>query len=42
MWIGKYVEGSSHDIFEELCGLEHMMEDDVMTKHEVLCRLEQM
>jgi hypothetical protein len=30
MWIGKDVTGSIHDQFELLCGLDQMMEDDVM------------
>jgi hypothetical protein len=31
MWIGKYVTGRFHDQFEVLCGLDQMIEDDVMT-----------
>jgi hypothetical protein len=31
MWIGMDVKGSFHDKFEFLCGLEQMIEDDVMT-----------
>jgi hypothetical protein len=31
MWIGKYITGSFHDKFEVLCGLDQMMNDDVMT-----------
>jgi hypothetical protein len=31
MWIGNDVTGSCHDQFEVLCGLEVMIEDDVMT-----------
>jgi hypothetical protein len=31
MWIGRDVTGSIHDQFEVLCGLEQMIEDDVMT-----------
>jgi hypothetical protein len=31
MWIGKDVTGRFHDKFEELYGLEQMIEDDVMT-----------
>jgi hypothetical protein len=31
MWIGNDVTGSIHDKFEVLCGLEKMIEDDVMT-----------
>jgi hypothetical protein len=31
MWIGKDMTGSFHDQFEVLCGLEQMIEDDVMT-----------
>jgi hypothetical protein len=33
----KYVTGSFHDQFELLCGLDQMMEDDVMTKYKVIC-----
>jgi hypothetical protein len=29
--------GSFHDQFEVLCGLDRMMEEDVMTKYEVRC-----
>jgi hypothetical protein len=36
MWIGKYLTGSFHDKFEELCGLEQMIEDDVMTLFDVI------
>jgi hypothetical protein len=31
MWIGKDITGSFHDKFEVLCGLDPMMDDDVMT-----------
>jgi hypothetical protein len=31
MWIGNDVAGSFPDKFEVLCGLEQMIEDDVMT-----------
>jgi hypothetical protein len=31
MWIAKYVTESRHDKFEELCGLEQMIEEDAMT-----------
>jgi hypothetical protein len=31
MCIGKDVTGSCHDQFEVICGLEQMIEDDVMT-----------
>jgi hypothetical protein len=31
MWIGNDVAGSFHDKFEVLCGLEQMIEDDIMT-----------
>jgi hypothetical protein len=41
MWIGTYVTGSFHDQFEVLCGLEHMLEGDVITLFELLCGLEQ-
>jgi hypothetical protein len=37
MWIGKDVRGSFHDQFEVMCGLEQMIEEDVMTKFEVIC-----
>jgi hypothetical protein len=30
MWIGKDETGSSQDQYEVLCGLEKMIEDDVM------------
>jgi hypothetical protein len=36
MWIGKDMTGSFHDQFEVLCGLYQMMEEDVMTKYEVI------
>jgi hypothetical protein len=42
MWIGNYVTGSYHDHFQVLLGLQQMIEDDVMTKFDVLCRLDQM
>jgi hypothetical protein len=42
MWIGEDVTGRFHDKFEVQCGLEQMIEDDVMTKYEVLCELEHM
>jgi hypothetical protein len=32
MWTGMDVRGSLHDQFEIICGLEQMVEDDVMTK----------
>jgi hypothetical protein len=31
MWIGKNVTGIFHDQFEEPCGFDQMIEDDVMT-----------
>jgi hypothetical protein len=31
MWIGNYVTGSFYDQYEVLCGLEQMIENDVMT-----------
>jgi hypothetical protein len=37
MSIGKYVTGILHDQFEELFGLDQMMDIDVMTKFEVIC-----
>jgi hypothetical protein len=36
MWIGKDMTESFHDQFEVLCGLDQMMEEDVMTKFEVI------
>jgi hypothetical protein len=30
MWIGMYVNGSYHEQFEVLYGLEQMIEDEVM------------
>jgi hypothetical protein len=42
MWIGKDVTRSFYGHFEILCGLEQMIEDNVMTKFEVLCGFEQM
>jgi hypothetical protein len=42
MWIGNVMAGTFHDKFEVLCGLEQMIEDDVMTKFEVVSKLEQM
>jgi hypothetical protein len=36
MWIGEDVRGIFHDKFEVLCGLNLMIEDDVMTYFEVL------
>jgi hypothetical protein len=42
MWIGNDVAGSFHVKFEVLCGLEQMIEDDVMTKFEVVSKLEQL
>jgi hypothetical protein len=36
MWIGNYMTGRFHDQFETLCGLNQMMEEDVMTKYEVI------
>jgi hypothetical protein len=35
MWIGKDVTGSFHDKFEGVCGLDQMIEVDVLTKFEV-------
>jgi hypothetical protein len=37
MWTGNDVTGSDHDQFEEICGLEQMINDDVMIKFEVIC-----
>jgi hypothetical protein len=31
MWIGKDVRGSFHEKFDVQCGLDQMIEDDVMT-----------
>jgi hypothetical protein len=31
MWTGNDVTGSFHDQFEVICGLEQMIDDDVMT-----------
>jgi hypothetical protein len=31
IWIGKKLAGSVHDKFEALCGLEHKIEDDILT-----------
>jgi hypothetical protein len=31
MWIGKDVIGIFHDQFQVLCGLEHMIKDDIMS-----------
>jgi hypothetical protein len=31
MWIGKYVTGNVHEKFEVLCGIDVMIEDEVMT-----------
>jgi hypothetical protein len=31
MWIGKDVTGGCHDQFKVQCGLEQMIEDDIMT-----------
>jgi hypothetical protein len=32
MWTGKNVTGLIHDQYEVKCGLEQMIEDDVMTQ----------
>jgi hypothetical protein len=37
MCIGNDMAGSIHDKFEVICGLEQMIEDDVMTKYEWIC-----
>jgi hypothetical protein len=37
MWIGKDMTGSFHDKFEVMFGLDQMMEEEVMTKYEVIC-----
>jgi hypothetical protein len=31
MWVGMDVAGKFHDQFEVICGLEQMMQDDVLT-----------
>jgi hypothetical protein len=31
MWIGKDVRGRFHEQFEVICGIDQMIEDDVMT-----------
>jgi hypothetical protein len=31
MWTGKDVTGRFHEKYEVICGLEQMIEDDVMT-----------
>jgi hypothetical protein len=36
MRIGNFVTGSFQDSFEALCGLEQMVEDNVMTEFEVI------
>jgi hypothetical protein len=36
MWIGKYLTGRFNDKFEELCGLEQMIEDDVIALFDVI------
>jgi hypothetical protein len=41
MWFGKDVAGNFQDQFEVLCGLEQMIHEEVMTKYEVHCELEQ-
>jgi hypothetical protein len=41
MWIGKHVRVIIHDQIEVLCETDQMIEDDVKTKFEVLCVLEQ-
>jgi hypothetical protein len=40
MWIGKDVTGRFDEQFEELCGLDQMIEDYVLTLFEVKCGLE--
>jgi hypothetical protein len=41
MLIGNDVAGSFHDKFEVICGLEQMIEDDIMSSYDVLSGLEQ-
>jgi hypothetical protein len=36
MWTGKDVTGSFYDKLEVLCGLEQVIEDDIMTKFEAI------
>jgi hypothetical protein len=36
MWIGMDVTGSFHNQFKVLCGLEQMIEDNVITLFEVI------
>jgi hypothetical protein len=38
MWIGSDVTGSFHYQFEVICGLEQMIQDEVLTKFEVPSR----
>jgi hypothetical protein len=41
MWIGIDLIGNFHEQFEVICELEQMIGDDVLTKYELLCGLEQ-
>jgi hypothetical protein len=41
MWNEKNVTGSIHVKFEVICGLEQMLEDDILTYFEMLLGLEQ-
>jgi hypothetical protein len=36
MWIGQDLTGIFHDKFDELCGLEQMIENDDMTLFDVI------
>jgi hypothetical protein len=36
IWILKDVTGIFHDQFEVICGLDQMIDDDVLTKFEVI------
>jgi hypothetical protein len=36
LWIGNDVTGSFHDKFEVICGLEQMIEEDAMTKFDMI------
>jgi hypothetical protein len=42
IFIRNDLTGNFHDQFEVLCGLEEMIDDDVMTWFDVICGLEEM
>jgi hypothetical protein len=42
VWIGEYVTGRIHDIYEVICGLEERLKYAVLTLFEVLSWLEKM